>query len=546
MKRVLSLITGMLAIVATATAQAPVRNISGNLTGINNWSADTIYKLTGKVYVKAGGTLNIAPGTIIKGDKSTPGSALIVCRGGQIYAIGEATRPIVFTSSETPGNRAMGDWGGLVIAGNARINVPGGIGTFEGGNLANPDGNVSDGQYGGLNDLDNSGELRYVRIEYAGFAYAPNSELNSLTLGGVGSGTKINYVQCSYGLDDHFEWFGGKADAKYLISFRGNDDDFDTDFGFSGKVQFGVCLRDTAVADAVSGAMGFESDNDGAGSANGPKTRPVFSNMTIIGPRFTPTTTFDPNFRRAAHIRRNSELSAFNSIFMGWPTGIKIDGDSCQRNADSARIRIKNSVVAGCPLSLDSTATTTSWGISNWYNQAANSNTIYTANTDVQLSNPFNYNNPDFRPAAGSPMLSGASFTDAFLATGFTTVAFRGAFGTENWTAGWSNFRPDTVSYTTGYFPLSITNTQVNAPEMTLYPNPAQNDVALAITMPESQNITVVVRNVQGQVLNQQTINANKGFQRIVLGTQTLANGLYLVETTGTGWKHTQKLNVAH
>lgn len=546
MKRVLSLIAAWLVVSLSATAQAPVRNISGNLTGINNWSADTIYKLTGKVYVKAGGVLNIAPGTVIKGDKNTPGSALIITRGAQIYAIGESTRPIVFTSSETPGNRAMGDWGGLVIAGNARINVPGGIGTFEGGNLANPDGTVSDGQYGGLNDLDNSGELRYVRIEYAGFAYAPNSELNSLTMGGVGSGTKISYVQCSHGLDDHFEWFGGKVDAKYLISFRGNDDDFDTDFGYSGKVQFGVCLRDTAIADAVSGSMAFESDNDGAGSANGPKTRPVFSNMTLIGPRFTPTTTFDANHRRAAHIRRNSELSAFNSIFMGWPTGIKIDGDSCQRNADSARIRIKNSVVAGCPLSLDSTATTTSWGISNWYNQAANANTIYAANTDVQLSNPFNYYNPDFRPAAGSPMLSGASFTDAFLATGFTTVAFRGAFGTENWTAGWSNFRPDTVSYTTGYFPLSINNTTVLAPEMTLYPNPAQQDVALAITMPESQNLTVIVRNLQGQVMSQQTINANKGFQRIVIGTQTLANGLYLVETSGTAWKNTLKLQVAH
>lgn len=545
MKRVLSLITGMLAMVATATAQAPVRTISGNLTGINNWSADTIYKLTGKVYVKAGGVLNIAPGTIIKGDKNTAGSALIITRGAQIYAIGEPTRPIVFTSSETPGNRAMGDWGGLVIAGNARINVPGGIGTFEGGNLANPDGTVSDGQYGGLNDLDNSGELRYVRIEYAGFAYAPNSELNSLTMGGVGSGTKISYVQCSYGLDDHFEWFGGKVDAKYLISFRGNDDDFDTDFGFSGKVQFGVCLRDTAVADAVSGAMGFESDNDGAGSANGPKTRPVFSNMTIIGPRFTPTTTFDPNFRRAAHIRRNSELSAFNSVFMGWPVGLKIDGDSCHRNADSNFLRIKNSVVAGCVQNLDSTGGIT-WGITPWFQQAANSNTTYPNNSDVMLTSPFNYGNPDFRPAAGSPLLTGASFTDAFLATGFTSVAFRGAFGTDNWTSGWSNFRPDTASYTTGYFPLSITNTHVNAPEMTLYPNPAQQDVALAITMPESQILTVVVRNLQGQILNQQTINANKGFQRIVIGTQTLSNGLYLVETTGTGWKHTQKLNVAH
>ncbi|MGI9192605.1 MAG: T9SS type A sorting domain-containing protein [Chitinophagaceae bacterium] len=545
MKRVLSLITLLLVATLAATAQAPVRTVSGNLNGINNWSADTIYKLTGKVYVKAGGVLNIAPGTIIKGDKNTPGSALIITRGAQIYAIGEATRPIVFTSSETPGNRAMGDWGGLVIAGNARINVPGGIGTFEGGNLANPDGTVSDGQYGGLNDLDNSGELRYVRIEYAGFAYAPNSELNSLTMGAVGSGTKISYVQCSFGLDDHFEWFGGKVDAKYLVSFRGNDDDFDTDFGYSGKVQFGVCLRDTAIADAVSGAMAFESDNDGAGSANGPKTRAVFSNMTLIGPRFTPTTTYDPNFRRGAHIRRNSEMSAFNSIFMGWPTGIKIDGDSCHRNADSNFLRIKNSVVAGCIQNLDSTGGIT-WNITPWYNQAGSGNTTYAANTDVQLANPFNYINPDFRPSAGSPMLSGASFTDAFLANGFTSVNYRGAFGTDDWTLGWTNFNPDTASYTSGYFPLAINNTQSLAPEMSLYPNPAQNEVALAITLNESQTMTLNVRNMQGQILSRQTISAQKGFQRVAIGTQQLANGLYLVEINGEAWKTTRKLQIAH
>jgi hypothetical protein len=267
-----------------------VKLITGNLEGIVNWSNDTIYMLQGKVYVKAGGTLNIAPGTLIKGDKTVAGSCLIVVRGGKIFAIGTQDQPIVFTSSETPGNRASGDWGGIVLSGNARVNVTGGIGTLEGGNLSNPDGTVSDGQYGGLNDLDNSGELRYVRIEYAGFAFAPNNELNSLTLAAVGSGTKISYVQCSYGFDDAFEFFGGTVSAHHLVSFRGNDDDFDTDFGFSGKVQFGVSLRDTAVADAVSGANGFESDNDATGTGNTPNTTAIFSNMTLIGPKQTPTT----------------------------------------------------------------------------------------------------------------------------------------------------------------------------------------------------------------------------------------------------------------
>lgn len=533
MKRIFIQLALMFAAALPALAQSPVKDVTGNLTGTVNWSNDTVYLLKGKVYVKAGATLNIAPGTLIKGDKSTPGSALIVTRGAQIFAVGTAAQPIVFTSSETPGNRAMGDWGGLVIAGNATINVSGGIGTFEGGNLANPDGTPSDGQYGGLNDLDNSGELKYVRIEYAGFAYAPNNELNSLTMGGVGSGTKISYVQCSYGLDDAFEWFGGTVNADHLISFRGNDDDFDTDFGFRGKVQFGVSLRDTLVADAVSGANGFESDNDGAGSAAGPKTRPIFSNMTIVGPRFTPSTIIDPNFRRGAHIRRHSELNLFNSIIMGWPVGLKIDGDSCQANANAGLLKVKNTVLAACITNLDSAATTTAWGITPWYMTSGWDNMAYPNNTDLQLTSPFNYHSPDFRPAAGSPMLSGASFTDPALASGFTSVNYRGAFGADNWTAGWTNFQPDTNAYSSGIFPVGLAEHKAEAVEMQVYPNPASDRLTVAFTLKQGAQVRVVLSDVFGNALQEQTLQANRGFQAVRFSTETLPSGFYLVRVLG-------------
>lgn len=544
MKRIISTFAILVAAISSSMAQAPVKAVSGNLVGTVNWSADTIYKLTGKVYVKAGGTLNIAPGTVIKGDKAAAGSALIVVRGAKIYAIGTPTKPIVFTSSEAPGNKAMGDWGGVVIAGNARINVPGGIGTFEGGNLANPDGTPSDGQYGGLNDLDNSGELKYVRIEYAGFAYAPNNELNSLTMGGVGSGTKISYVQCSYGLDDAFEWFGGTVSADHLIAFRGNDDDFDTDFGFSGKVQFGVCLRDTLVADAVSGAMAFESDNDAAGSANGPKTQPVFSNMTLIGPRFTPTTTYDPNFRRGAHIRRNSQMSLFNSIVMGWPTGIKIDGDSCQNNANNSLLKVKNTVISASNLNLDSAATTTTWGISAWYGTTGWDNMVYPANTDVMLSNPFNYTNPNFRPSAGSPMLSGASFADAFLTSGFTTVAYRGAFGSDDWTADWSNLNPDTASYNYGYISVGLNEVNLTKLDLNVYPNPATNDASISFTMKESAMLNLEVVDLNGKVMYAQKQQVNKGFNAMHFSTENFANGFYVIKLSGGNYTAAEKLSV--
>jgi hypothetical protein len=546
MKKIISTISMALLAITFANAQAPVKTITGNLNGNVNWSNDTIYKLTGKVYVKAGGTLNIAPGTIIKGDVSTAGSCLIITRGGKINAVGTPTQPIVFTSSATPGNKSTGDWGGLVIAGNAKVNVTGGIGTFEGGNLANPDGTTSDGQYGGLNDLDNSGELKYVRIEYAGFPFAPNNELNGLTMGGVGSGTKISYIQVSYGLDDAFEWFGGTVNCDHLVSFRGNDDDFDTDFGFSGKVQFGVALRDTAVADAVSGANGFESDNDAAGSGNGPKTRAIFSNFTMVGPRHTGSvsdTNYNKNFKRGAHIRRNSEQSIFNSIFMGWPTGNHIDGDSCHKNADSSLLVMQNNVIAGCKLNLDSVGGVT-WNISPWFNATANENTIYSANSDVMLTSPFDYFNPNFRPTSTSPMLSGAAFTNPKLANGFTSVNYRGAFGTDDWTADWTNFNPDTASYTNGIFPLSINNTIKNNIAIEVYPNPATNVANIQFNLPTSATVTLSIVDLNGKVVSSNTEKLNAGNNKFMFNTNMLSNGIYSVRLTSNEFVATQKLSV--
>ena len=546
MKKITSTISMALLAITFANAQAPVKTITGNLNGNVNWSNDTIYKLTGKVYVKAGGTLNIAPGTIIKGDVATAGSCLIVTRGGKINAVGTPTQPIVFTSSATPGNKSTGDWGGIVIAGNAKVNVTGGIGTFEGGNLANPDGTTSDGQYGGLNDLDNSGELKYVRIEYAGFPFAPNNELNGLTMGGVGSGTKISYIQVSYGLDDAFEWFGGTVNCDHLVSFRGNDDDFDTDFGFSGKVQFGVALRDTAVADAVSGANGFESDNDAAGSGNGPKTRAIFSNFTMVGPRHTGSvsdTNYNKNFKRGAHIRRNSEQSIFNSIFMGWPTGNHIDGDSCHKNADSSLLVMQNNVIAGCKLNLDSVGGVT-WNISPWFNATANENTIYSANSDVMLTSPFDYFNPNFRPTSTSPMLSGAAFTNPKLANGFTSVNYRGAFGTDDWTADWTNFNPDTASYTNGIFPLSINNTIKNNIAIEVYPNPATNVANIQFNLPTSATVTLSIVDLNGKVVSSNTEKLNAGNNKFMFNTNMLSNGIYSVRLTSNEFVATQKLSV--
>ncbi|MBL0097824.1 MAG: T9SS C-terminal target domain-containing protein, partial [Bacteroidetes bacterium] len=203
--------------------------VEGTTNQSITWDSSKTYLVKGFVYVDQGGVLNIQPGTVIKGDKASKGS-LIIKRGGKINAVGTAAFPIVFTSSQAIGTRNPGDWGGIIICGNSPINLPNSEGQIEGG---------PDALYGGTVANDNSGALKYVRIEYAGIPFQPNQEINGLTLGGVGSATEIDYIQISYSGDDAYEMFGGNVNLKHIISFKTTDDDLDTDNGYSGKIQFG-------------------------------------------------------------------------------------------------------------------------------------------------------------------------------------------------------------------------------------------------------------------------------------------------------------------
>lgn len=401
------------------------------------------YLLDGLVYIDSGYSITIQPGTTIHGRKGT-NSTLIIKRGAKIFAEGTATLPIVFTSSAPEGLKKLGDWGGLVILGratnNGSYNGVNGVMEIEGG-INNSNG---DGLHGGNDDNDNSGILKYVRLEFGGYPFQPDREINGVTFGSVGRGTTIDYVQVSYANDDAFEFFGGTVNCKHLISFRNLDDDFDTDNGYRGKIQFAIAIRDTAIADGSAGGAsnGFESDNDGSGSSMQPFTAPVFSNMTIIGPLFTPTTTIASPFRRGAHIRRNSRLSLFNSIVMGWPSagaGILIDGTTTESNAANNDLEIANTIIAGCPAPLKVNSGS-SFNITSWFNNAAKGNSILPNNTDVNLSSFNTYTSFNPEPAAGSPVLNGANFSSPKL-SGMQNVSYRGAVGSgDTWWQGWTKF----------------------------------------------------------------------------------------------------------
>jgi hypothetical protein len=406
--------------------------VSGHITTNTTWTANNKYVLSGFVYVDSLVTLTIEPGTIIKGEKATKGS-LIIKRGAKIMAQGTVTKPIIFTSDQAAGSRNYGDWGGLIICGSANINVAGSNATIEGG---------VDAQYGGTNNADNSGVLQYVRIEFPGIPFLPDKEINGLTMGGVGSGTTIDHIQISFSGDDSDEWFGGKVNARYIVAYRGWDDDFDTDYGYTGKVQFAISLRDSSVADPGSGSNSFESDNDGSGSSNTPFTQPVFCNVSVYGPKVTTTTAINSNFKRSMHLRRNSKISIFNSVFCGFPTGLFIDGSAAQANATADELRIENSYIAGMGTFFASSFERT------YFLDAARNNDTLATNNLLMVTNPFVYASPNFLPAAGSPLLSGASFTDSYLSDSFfMSVSYVGAMGTSDWTTGWCNWDPQNTAY---------------------------------------------------------------------------------------------------
>lgn len=393
------------------------------------------YTLSGYVYVTNRAILTIAPGSVIVGD--TVGSkkgALIIERNSKLIADGTATDPIVFTSGKPAGQRNPGDWGGIILLGNAPTNhatTP----TIEGGVNA---------QYGGAIVADNSGTLRYVRIEFAGIASDPGSEINGLTCGGVGSGTILENIQVSFGNDDAYEFFGGTVNAKNIIAFATADDDFDFDNGFVGRIQFAVSCRKPEFVDPGDAGNGIECDNNANGTTAIPRTKPNLSNFTIIGPGSTGTIAANHNYSN--RWRRATQFVLRNSILMGHPdAGFSMESDETLNDYFTGTIsEFKNNLVqAGSnPYKSGNTALVTAAQIQA---KAESQGCLtYTNAADIMLENPFYSTNPNFLPKTGSPALTGADFTGM---TGFTTTTYRGAFGTTNWTSGWTNWDPQNNAY---------------------------------------------------------------------------------------------------
>lgn len=314
--------------------QPPQKNntLSGEIIGTKTLTSDKTWILKGYVYVTDGSKLIIEPGTRIESDLQEKG-ALCIERGGQIFAEGTATNPIVFTSAKPDGEKSPGDWGGIVILGKAKTNrlseptIEGGIGR----------------KFGGNDDNDNSGILKYVRIEYAGIAAMPNSEINALTLAGVGRGTTIENVQTIYANDDAFEFFGGTVNCKNLFAYATADDDFDFDFGYTGTITHSICKRDPKFVDNGDAGNGIECDNDGIGSSATPTTHPKLYYMTMVGPNDSNALS---NHNLGNRFRRATNFTIENSIIVGWMKGgLSLESDETATSYKNNISIFKNNVV---------------------------------------------------------------------------------------------------------------------------------------------------------------------------------------------------------
>ena len=523
---------------------------SSSITGNTVLSRTTTYYMKGFNYVQNGAALVIEAGTKIYGDFNSKGT-LIIQRGGKIFANGNAGDPIVFTSQKPAGQRSAGDWGGIIILGRSGINTASGADSAEIEGFGPGLGPI----YGGQPRVDNdsSGVLRYVRIEFPGtnLTGISGNEINGLTMGGVGSRTVIEYVQVSYSGDDSYEWFGGTVNCKHLIAYKGLDDDWDTDNGFRGKIQFGLSVRDSGLVD-ISTSNGFESDNNvnTPTNFNGPRTKPIFSNMTVIGPYAQTGWSLNSLWGRGGHLRRNTLMSAYNSIIMAWKVGLRVDGSGVGNAATADTIQIRNTILAGNVRLADSTGTG-SFSPQQWLQTPAYANTVFTDNSSVLLTAPFNIypdvplpanNVSNWIPLSGSPALSGSSFSNPNLA-GFENVSYRGAFGTDNWTANWAQFNPK------NYTVIGINQISVLVPDkFTLeqnYPNPFNPSTNLEFGISRSGFVSLKIFDMLGkEVMTLVNSNLTPGTYKYDFDGTGLSSGIYYYTLSADNFSQTKRMTL--
>lgn len=433
----------------TVTAPRVVEALPTTITSDLTLDPNKDYTLSGLVFVKNNASLTIPAGVTVfvtKNDDPANKSSLVITQGSKLFVNGTADKPVVFTSGAT--TKAPGDWGAIVILGKAPTNIS--SGHAEGLTVSD------DTKYGGTVSDDNSGSIKYLRVEYAG-GINPDAEeeweidkVSGLCLESVGSGTTIDHVMVVHSRDDGFQFVGGTVNATHLIAYNNGDDDYDFDYGYTGKMQFVISYRSELNSTHALRANALESYNDKWPTTNVPLTRSVISNMTIIGPQGTETTP--TNLNQAVYIRKGSRFVLENSVIAEYPKGglmvcPKTRIPWVQNTGSLFRYNLVQSDTLARTFSYDNGSDPAGfYGVAgdpvlrDFAINSVNQNQLIESSADLKLGGMFKTGVPDLTPAANSPALTGANFTDADLSTFFTIVTYRGAISAANNWAASSNW----------------------------------------------------------------------------------------------------------
>ena len=523
-----SILSIFLLALMTSTAKAQTCNceeLTGELSSmtIDN---DHCWELDGCVTIPNNVTVDIEEGTKIF---TRAGSGLSVERGGKLNVNGTSANPVIFTP-KLIANRTYGYWEGIAIAGRAPNNT--------GGDITSPTGCPVQG--GGNVSNDNSGSITYMQL---------HCSVDGLMLISVGTGTTIDNVQVTHTVKNAFSFLGGTVAAKHLASFNATRNDFLATQGYIGKMQFLFGFRkDVNAYDATNNSYGFYASNDALGSTNSPYTQPIISNFTTLGPLYC-NGSANGALLNGIRVDRRAAASFYNSVVTEWPDyAYFIDGGNtiAQTDADILNYSFNSTyqngtggaqdygesgswTTNGCTftnmgawLALDPMYACTEDG--NQYDAAIS--TLGYDNTSICGGSA----NPDFSLDLVTTDLDPASFSPSDLSSGFTSVGYRGAFGSTDWTDDWTNWAP----LTTAYCESGLRKASDESGQLRLVPNPAHMQTAAVFTLKTAGVATIsVVNNINGKTLFTRTTEMlSAGEHNVPFDVSMLRTGTYIVRVT--------------
>lgn len=367
--------------------------LDSDITSDVTLEAGKEYKLNGGIHVKSGATLTIPEGVTIVAQYDDNVDYILVEQGAKINAQGTASNPIVMTSTK----KEYGAWGGIHICGYAHTNAEGGTGKSEIGNAP----------YGGNNDADNSGVLKYIRLEYTGYAFDEEHEANGVSFYGVGNGTTVEHLQTYKGSDDGFEFFGGSVNVKYLVSTSCSDDSFDWTEGWNGKAQFLVAYQEKESSLGYNCDCLMECDNNGNNNAATPIAHPVIANATLIG---------NGSDSQGVRLRAGTEVELYNSIIEGKTLPLTVETEGTENALKDGVSKLEYVSISGELSSKENIYT----------------NSMFAAATGNETNQTFNWTGNYIGTEDGGKDLSGS---DSF----FESTNYKGAVKADNdWTKGWT------------------------------------------------------------------------------------------------------------